>query len=72
MPVLNSGVRVGAAAFALGLSLAGPQALGVAVADGAGTDSAVKTAGPAAPSRSASGACRYTSVAKVVMPSSPD
>ena len=33
MSVLSSGVRVGAAAFALGLSLAGPQALGVAAAD---------------------------------------
>ena len=33
MSVLSSGVRVGAAAFAVGLSLAGPQALGVAAAD---------------------------------------
>ena len=32
------GVRVGAAAFALGLSLAGPQGLGVATADSADTD----------------------------------
>ena len=33
MSVLSSGVRVGAAAFAVGLSLAGPQAVGVAAAD---------------------------------------
>lgn len=33
MPVMRSGVRVGAAAFALGLALAGPQAAGQAVAE---------------------------------------
>jgi len=36
--------RVGAAAFALGLSLAGPQAVGVASADSAGTDAASASA----------------------------
>ena len=33
MALISSGVRVGAAAFVVGLSLAGPQALGVAAAD---------------------------------------
>ncbi len=44
------GVRLGAAAFALGLSLAGPQALGVAVADSGDSDAspAVSTQAPAA------------------------
>ena len=46
--VTSTGVRVGAAAFALGLSLAGPQAVGVATADdGGGDDSSVVSAGPA-------------------------
>ena len=36
--------RVGAAAFALGLSLAGPQAVGVASADSDGTDAASASA----------------------------
>ena len=36
---VNRGVRVGAVAFALGLSLAGPQAVGVAAADGGDADS---------------------------------
>lgn len=40
-----SGVRVGAAAFALGLSLAGPQAVGVAAADGGDADSSSVSAG---------------------------
>ncbi|MGV0991898.1 MAG: beta-propeller domain-containing protein [Mycobacterium sp.] len=43
------GARVGAAAFVLGVSLAGPQATGIAAADGTDTDSAAVTAGPAAP-----------------------
>lgn len=39
MSALLQGVRLGAAVFALGLSLAGPQALGVALADSPGADS---------------------------------
>ena len=50
MPVLNSGVRAGAAAFVLGLSLAGPQALGVANADTSAADSTSVSAGAAEPS----------------------
>ena len=50
MPVLNSGVRVGAAAFVVGLSLAGPQALGVANADTSAADSTSVSAGPTEPS----------------------
>lgn len=45
---INRGVRIGAAAFALGLSLAGPQALGVASAEGAETDSSSVSAGSTA------------------------
>ncbi len=45
---LINGVRIGAAAFALGLSLAGPQALGVATADTPDADSPSVSAGPAA------------------------
>lgn len=40
-------VRIGAAAFAVGLSLAGPQALGIAAADGPDQDSGSSSAGPA-------------------------
>ena len=50
MSVLSSGVRVGAAAFAVGLSLAGPQAVGVAAADSASTDAVPVSAGTADPS----------------------
>ncbi len=39
------GTRIGAATFVLGLSLAGPQALGVAAADTGDTDSAAVSAG---------------------------
>lgn len=57
MAAMKSGVRVGAAAFALGLSLAGPQALGVAFADAPDADSAsvseAGAAGSAPPSRRA-------------------
>ena len=49
MPVLNSGVRIGAAAVVVGLSLAGPQALGVAAADSSEVDSTSVSAGPADP-----------------------
>jgi len=49
MSLLNSGVRVGAAAFAVGLWLAGPQALGVANADTAAADSTSVSAGPTEP-----------------------
>ena len=45
MMAINRGVRVGAAAFALGLSLAGPQAVGVAAADGGDADSSSVSAG---------------------------
>ena len=45
-----SGAGVGAAAVVVGLSLAGPQALGVANADTAATDSTSVSAGPADPS----------------------
>lgn len=48
--------RVGAAAFALGLSLAGPQAIGVASADGSDTDSASASASTAAGSSGVPGA----------------
>jgi len=47
MAMVGRGVRVGAVAFVAGLSLAGPQALGVAVADGPGVDSSSVSAGPA-------------------------
>ena len=42
----KNAVRVGAAAFALGLSLAGPQAMGVASADSPDADSASASAAP--------------------------
>jgi len=42
----KNAVRVGAAAFALGLSLAGPQAIGVASADSPDSDSASASAAP--------------------------
>jgi len=45
-----SGAGVGAAAVVVGLSLAGPQALGVANADTAEADSTSASAGPADPS----------------------
>jgi len=48
MAPINNSVRVGAAAFVLGLSLAGPQAVGVASADGRDSDSSTVSAGPAA------------------------
>ena len=55
--VLSSGVRVGAVAFAVGLSLAGPQAVGVAAADSSDASSvsagADPGAGPARAARSA-------------------
>lgn len=51
---VRSTVRAGAAAFAVGLSLAGPQALGVAMADDADATSAASTSSaPSAASRSA-------------------
>lgn len=43
--VSKRGAQVGAAAFAVGLSLAGPQALGMASADTNGTDSPTVTSG---------------------------
>ena len=49
VPIRKRGARVGAAAFVLGVSMAGPQATGVATADGAESDSSAVSAGPAAP-----------------------
>ena len=49
MAMKRRGARVGAAAFVLGVSLAGPQTTGVATADGTEADSPAVTAGPAAP-----------------------
>lgn len=46
MTLMKTGARFGAAAFAVGLSLAGPQAAGVAAADG-GDDSPAVSAGSA-------------------------
>jgi len=46
MNTTKNAVRVGAAAFALGLSLAGPQAIGVASADSPDSDSASASAAP--------------------------
>jgi len=50
MSLLNRGVRIGAAAVVVGLSLAGPQALGVASADSSEVDSTSVTTGLAEPS----------------------
>ena len=78
MSVLSSGVRVGAAAFAVGLSLAGPQAVGVAAADSsdAAAVSADVAPGVGVPGRtSRSAAVRATrgprSAAGVVSPAAP-
>lgn len=51
MPLVKSGVRVGAAAFAVGLSLAGPHVVGIAAADATDTESASVSAGPAHPAK---------------------
>ena len=48
MALISSGVRVGAAAFAVGLSLAGPQAVGVAAADSSDASSVSAGADPGA------------------------
>ena len=53
------GVRVGAAAIALGLSLAGPQAVGIAAADSAEADSSSVSAG-GTPKRETRGAVART------------
>ena len=45
---INNSVRIGAAAFALGLSLTGPQAVGIAAADSTDADSPSVSADPAA------------------------
>src|SRR4051794_8394326 len=47
LSIAKSGLRVGAAAFLLGLGLAGPQVLCVASADGGDTDGASVSTGPA-------------------------
>lgn len=53
-PTRKHGARVGAAAVALGVSLAGPQAAGIAAADSTDTDATAVTAGPTAhPGRAA-------------------
>ncbi|MGI9161418.1 MAG: hypothetical protein ACR2JI_00650, partial [Mycobacterium sp.] len=49
MPIRKRGARVGAAAFVLGVSLAGPQATGVATADGTDSDAPGVSASPPAP-----------------------
>ncbi|MEI7914527.1 MAG: hypothetical protein WCH82_07250 [Mycobacteriaceae bacterium] len=49
MSVLGRGVRVGAAAFVVGLSLAGPQAVGVAAADSADADGGAASVSEDAP-----------------------
>lgn len=60
MSIVRSGVRVGAAAFALGLSLACPQSVGVAAADGTDSDSTSVSTGPASPSTGAGQATTAT------------
>lgn len=49
MPIRKRGARVGAAAFVLGVSLAGPQATGIANADGTDSDSPAVSASPTTP-----------------------
>lgn len=51
--MVNAGVRIGTAAFALGLSLAGPQAAGVAAADGDAGDARAVSADSGSAPRSA-------------------
>lgn len=55
MPVNNIGVRIGAAAFILGLSLAGPQAAGTAAADTTETGSPSASPDSASVTRGAAG-----------------
>lgn len=55
MAIVNGGVRLGAAVFALGLSLAGPQAAGVASADSGDRGGSAASAGTAGDSGSAPG-----------------
>ena len=55
MPVVGIGVRIGAAAFVLGLSLAGPQAAGTAAADTTETGSPSASPDSASVTRSAAG-----------------
>ncbi len=66
------GTRLGAAAFALGLSLAGPQALGVASADSGDADSAVATAKAAATrsGRTAGNAAEAPPASRIAVPRS--
>lgn len=49
MPTLSSVLRAGAAGVAVGLSLAGPHAVGIAAADAPDTGSATSSAGPVSP-----------------------
>ena len=63
MSTMRSGVRVGAVTFLMGLSMAGPQAVGVAAADAPGSDSGSISAGPASPSTGVDRAGASTSVA---------
>ena len=77
MALISSGVRVGAAAFVVGLSLVGPQAVGVAAADSsdaaAVSADVAPSAGPARAERSAAvrAARGPRSAAGVVSPAAP-
>ena len=66
----NKGVRVGAAAFALGLSLAGPQAVGIAAADSTDADSPSVSAGPHAATATPPAAGRRSAVRATRSPGS--
>ena len=63
MGSVGRGVRVGAAAFVVGVSLAGPQAVSVAWAESGDTDAGSVSAGPAAGEPSAPGASDGASAA---------
>lgn len=64
MSVSKCGVRVGAAAFVLGLSLAGPHAVGVAAADSTGADSGSVSAGPGSAGPAAANTSRGSAVTR--------
>lgn len=73
MAVVNSGARVAAAAFVLGLSLAGPQAVGVAAADGSDAQSAgTQAAGPQRATRNPGTPRRSAATARETAPTSAD
>lgn len=54
----KAGVRIGTAAFALGLSLAGPQSTGLAIADDGSGEGSTVSAGPAGEAPAATSASR--------------